>query len=121
MNIVLEGALIFIWSVIGLLIVNILTHIITEKLKDRRKEKEERRKKKPTKGKIMKEINIFVKFGYENKDNNYYEFYNCKEINIEKIGNVDFLTFKYLGKRTKTLNKIHFPVAYTHFGIKEVE
>lgn len=63
---------------------------------------------------IRKKIDIFLKFGQENKDNNFYEFYDVSNIRIEK----EFLKFEYVSKTKGTINTACFPAYNTWYGIK---
>lgn len=62
-------------------------------------------------------MNIFVKFGFENIEKNYYEFYDVTDIRVEN----GYLKFEYLGKRLGTIQTANFPAHNTWYGIKEVE
>ena len=62
-------------------------------------------------------IKVFVKFGYENTENNYYEYSGVSCVELSN----DYLMITYKGKRTGTKNKVMYPKNRSQFGIIDVE
>lgn len=73
---------------------------------------------KPEEEPEEEKMNIFVKFGKENYDKNYYEFDDVKDLDIITIKNKEYLSFSYAGRKLGVRSVANFPQERTWFGIK---